>query len=294
MSDEPVPGTLYLVGTPIGNVEDLSPRARKILGAVDLIAAEDTRHTRALLSRFDIHRPLVSYHDHNKESRTPELVTRLREGASVAIVSDAGSPGISDPAFTLVRAAVLAEAPVVPIPGPSSALCALEVSGLPTDRFAFEGFLPRRAADRRRRLGELAEDPRTVVVFESPRRVPALLGDLVDRLGDRRVAVCRELTKLHEEVLRGRASEVRAAIVDTPLRGEVVVVVEGARREATMDLEAAVDEAHGLVAGGMRKRAAAAQVARRHGTSSNAIYRALLHDPDVADPTGVSPRSPPD
>jgi 16S rRNA (cytidine1402-2'-O)-methyltransferase len=230
VSDEPVPGTLYLVGTPIGNVEDLSPRARKILGAVDLIAAEDTRHTRALLSRFDIHQPLVSYHDHNKESRTPELIARLREGASVAIVSDAGSPGISDPAFTLVRAAVSAEAPVVPIPGPSSALCALEVSGLPTDRFAFEGFLPRRSGRRRGRIEELRGEPRTIIFFESPHRLKAAIRDLLDVLGDRPASISRELTKKFEETRRGTLASLLEWVEAKPPRGEFVLVVAGSRR----------------------------------------------------------------
>jgi len=230
LSDEPVPGTLYLVGTPIGNVEDLSPRARKILGAVDLIAAEDTRHTRALLSRFDIHRPLISYHDHNKESRTPELVARLREGASVAIVSDAGSPGISDPAFTLVRAAVSAEAPVVPIPGPSSALCALEVSGLPTDRFAFEGFLPRRSGRRRARIEELRGEARTIIFFESPHRLKAAIRDLLDVLGDRPASISRELTKKFEETRRGTLASLLEWIESKPPRGEFVLVVAGRGR----------------------------------------------------------------
>src|SRR6185295_9965710 len=227
VSEEPVPGTLYLVGTPIGNVEDLSPRARKILGGVDLIAAEDTRHTRALLSRFDIHRPLISYHDHNKESRTPELVSRLQEGASVAIVSDAGSPGISDPAFTLVRAAVLAETPVVPIPGPSSVLCALEVSGLPTDRFAFEGFLPRKPGRRRTRIRELREDPRTLIFFESPHRLAPALRDLMAELGDRPASISRELTKKFEETKRGPLSSLLAWAEERTPRGEFVLVVGG-------------------------------------------------------------------
>jgi 16S rRNA (cytidine1402-2'-O)-methyltransferase len=229
VSDEPAPGTLYLVGTPIGNVEDLSPRARKILGAVDLIAAEDTRHTRALLSRFDIHRPLVSYHDHNKDSRTPELISRLKEGASVAIVSDAGSPGISDPAFTLVRAAVSAEAPVVPIPGPSSALCALEVSGLPTDRFAFEGFLPRRSGRRRGRIEELRGERRTIIFFESPYRLKAAIRDLLDVLGDRPASISRELTKKFEETRRGTLSSLLEWVEAKPPRGEFVLVVAGSR-----------------------------------------------------------------
>jgi 16S rRNA (cytidine1402-2'-O)-methyltransferase len=228
---EPRPGTLYLVGTPIGNVEDLSPRAQRILGAVDLIAAEDTRHTNGLLARFGIRKPIVSYHDHNKEGRTPELVAKLAEGASVAIVSDAGSPGISDPAFTLVRAAVLAGVPIVPIPGPSSALCALEVSGLPTDRFTFEGFLPRRASKRRTRIEELRGDPRTLIFFESPHRLRACLADLTDFLGDRPASISRELTKKFEETRRGTLRSMLAWVESKTPRGEFVLVVGGAPRE---------------------------------------------------------------
>jgi 16S rRNA (cytidine1402-2'-O)-methyltransferase len=226
---EPRPGTLYLVGTPIGNVEDLSPRAQRILGAVDLIAAEDTRHTQGLLARFAIRRPMVSYHDHNKEGRTPELIARLGEGISVAIVSDAGSPGISDPAFTLVRAAVEAGIDVVPIPGPSSALCALEVSGLPTDRFAFEGFLPRRAMRRRRRIEELRADPRTLIFFESPHRLKEALRDLAETLGERPASLSRELTKKFEETRRGTLRSLLQWVEAEPPRGEFVLVVGGAR-----------------------------------------------------------------
>jgi len=225
---EPRPGTLYLVGTPIGNVEDLSPRAQRILGAVDLIAAEDTRHTQGLLARFAIRRPLVSYHDHNKEGRTPELIGKLGDGVSVAIVSDAGSPGISDPAFTLVRAAVEAGIDVVPIPGPSSALCALEVSGLPTDRFAFEGFLPRRAMRRRRRIEELRPDPRTLIFFESPHRLKEALRDLAETLGERPASLSRELTKKFEETRRGTLRSLLEWVEASPPRGEFVLVVGGA------------------------------------------------------------------
>ena len=228
---EPGPGTLYLVGTPIGNVEDLSPRAQRILAEVDLIAAEDTRHTQGLLARFSIQRPLVSYHDHNKERRTPDLVGKLRDGASVAIVSDAGSPGISDPAFTLVRAAVDAGVPVVPIPGASSALCALEVSGLPTDRFAFEGFLPRRAARRRARIEELRRDPRTLIFFESPHRLRESLRDLAEAWGERPASISRELTKKFEETRRGTLRSLLEWAESTPPRGEFVLVVGGAPRE---------------------------------------------------------------
>jgi 16S rRNA (cytidine1402-2'-O)-methyltransferase len=225
---DPRPGTLYLVATPIGNLEDLSPRAQRILGAVDLIAAEDTRHTQGLLTRFAIRRPLVSYHDHNKEGRTPELIGKLVEGASVAIVSDAGSPGISDPAFTLVRAAVEAGVPVVPIPGPSSALCALEISGLPTDRFAFEGFLPRRASRRRRRIEELRADPRTLIFFESPHRLKHALRDLSETLGERPASLSRELTKKFEETRRGTLRALLEWVEAETPRGEFVLVVGGA------------------------------------------------------------------
>jgi len=230
---EPQPGTLYLVGTPIGNVEDLSPRARRILGAVDLIAAEDTRHTQGLLTRFAIRRPLVSYHDHNKVRRTPEVIEKLKSGLSVAIVSDAGSPGISDPAFTLVRAAVAAGIPLVPIPGPSSALCALEVSGLPTDRFSFEGFLPRRSSRRRARIEELREDPRTLIFFESPHRLRECLRDLAESLGERPASISRELTKKFEETRRGTLPSLLEWVESEPPRGEFVVVVAGAPRADT-------------------------------------------------------------
>jgi 16S rRNA (cytidine1402-2'-O)-methyltransferase len=228
MSGEPAPGTLYLVGTPIGNVEDLSPRARRLLEAVDVLAAEDTRHTGLLLGRFGLKRSMVSYHDHNKDGRTPHLVEKLRAGASVAIVSDAGSPGISDPAFTLVRAAVQAGVPVVPVPGPSSALCALEVSGLPTDRFAFEGFLPRKSGRRRARIEELRADPRTLIFFESPHRLRAAIEDLLAGLGDRPASVSRELTKKFEETRRGSLRELLGWVESHPPRGEFVLVVGGA------------------------------------------------------------------
>ncbi len=239
MSDpsEPRAGTLYLVGTPIGNVEDLSPRARRILGAVDLVAAEDTRHTQRLLARFDIRATLVSYHDHNKERRTPELIRKLVERKSVAIVSDAGSPGISDPAFTLVRAAVESGVPVVPVPGPSSALCALEVSGLPTDRFAFEGFLPRRAARRRARIEELRGDPRTLIFFESPHRLRECVRDLAAGLGDRSASMSRELTKKFEETRRGTLRSLLEWLESEPPRGEFVLVVAGAPRTRAEDDE---------------------------------------------------------
>lgn len=249
MSDEPghdravAAGTLYLVATPIGNLDDFSPRGQRVLKDVDVIAAEDTRHTGQLLARFGMTRPLVSYHDHNKDRRTPELIDRLRAGESVAIVSDAGSPGISDPAFTLVRAAVEAGLPIVPVPGPSSALCALEVSGLPTDRFAFEGFLPRKSGRKRARIEELRADPRTLIFFESPHRVRRTLADLLEGMGDRPASVSRELTKKFEETRRGPLSALAAwAETKTP-RGEFVIVVGGAPKPKRDRDDAESDEA---------------------------------------------------
>ena len=236
-------GTLYLVATPIGNLDDFSPRGQSVLRDVDVIAAEDTRHTGQLLTRFGISRPLVSYHDHNKDRRTPELIDRLRAGEAVAIVSDAGSPGISDPAFTLVRAAVEAGLPIVPVPGPSSALCALEVSGLPTDRFAFEGFLPRKSGRKRNRIEELRGDPRTLIFFESPHRIRATLADLLAGMGDRPASVSRELTKKFEETERGPLSALVAWAEKRTPRGEFVLVVGGSPKTKRGKVD---DDADGL------------------------------------------------
>jgi 16S rRNA (cytidine1402-2'-O)-methyltransferase len=271
-----VAGRLYIVGTPIGNLGDLTPRARDTLDAVDLVAAEDTRRAGRLLAHFGITAKMLSFFEGNERERTPELVGRLLEGQDVALISDGGMPGISDPGFRLVRACAEEGVDVRVVPGPSAVVAALVLSGLPTDRFVFEGFLPRREGERRRRLEAVAADPRTVVLFESPRRVRALLRDVLVTLGDRRVAVCRELTKLHEEVLRGTVSEVLAGIADVELKGEIAVVVEGETSRASGDVDELVGEVKELVSGGMRKRDAARAVAERHGVSANALYRALL------------------
>jgi len=256
---------------------DLSDRARDTLGSVDVIAAEDTRRTGRLLRSAGIDpRPtLISSFEGNERERATELVARLIAGADVAIVTDGGMPAVSDPGYRLVRAAIDAGIEVRVVPGPSAVLSALVLSGLPTDRFAFEGFPPRKAGERRRRLQALAGDERTLVLFESPVRVQALLRDIVDLMGDRRVAVTRELTKLHEEVLRGRASEVLEQLSDRTVKGELAVVIEGAPG-AEGDLAAALAEAHGLVTGGARKREAAHAAADHHGVPVNDVYRALL------------------
>ncbi len=269
-------GILYLVGTPIGNFGDMTDRARETLGTVAVVAAEDTRRTGRLLAHFGIEARMVSLFQGNEDRRTEELLKELRSDHDVAIVSDAGMPGLSDPGYQLVRASVAEGIEVRVIPGASAVLSGLVVSGLPTDRFVFEGFLPRRAGERRMRLRGLANDRRTVVLFESPHRVATLLRDVLVELGDRRVAIARELTKLHEEVIRGRTSEVLAGLPDVDLKGELVVVLEGSRRPEVLDEDELVGEARALVQAGMRKRDAASEVARKRGASANTIYKALL------------------
>ena len=224
------PGTLWIVATPIGNLEDFSARAQRILGEVDLVLCEDTRHSGRLLAGFGLRARLASLHEHNEERETPGLIARLEAGESIALVSDAGTPLLSDPGFRLVRAAAAAGLTVSPVPGPSAILAALSVAGLPTDRFAFEGFLPAKTAARRARLEALALEPRTLVLFEAGNRLLALLTDAADMLGPERAAVvARELTKLHESLYRGSLGELAAALQHDPdaRRGEVVVVIEG-------------------------------------------------------------------
>jgi 16S rRNA (cytidine1402-2'-O)-methyltransferase len=267
---------LYLVATPIGNAEDVTLRALRLLAAADVIACEDTRVTAKLLARHGIARPLTSYHEHNAGRAGPLLIERLEKGEIVALVSDAGMPLISDPGHRLVRACVDEGIDVRVVPGPSAVTAALAVSGLPSDRFVFEGFLPRKSGDRRERLRSLADELRTIVLFESPVRLETLLRDVLEEVGDRRVAVARELTKLHEEVVRGRASEVLARIAGAEPKGEVVVVVEGRAWGDDVALADLVVEARRLVDDGMRKREAASSVAKRHDASANAIYEALI------------------
>ena len=269
-------GRLFLVGTPIGNLGDMTERAKETLVGVDVVAAEDTRRTGRLLSRFGIKRPLVSLFEGNEARRTAELLAALREGKDVALVTDAGMPLISDPGQRLVRACINEGIDVRVVPGPSAVTAALAVSGLPSDRFVFEGFLPRKAGDRRERLRSLADEQRTIVVFESPLRLQMLLRDVLEEVGDRTVAVARELTKLHEEVVRGRASEVLARMAGAQPKGEVVVVIEGRASGDNVALAELVVEARRLVDDGMRKREAASSVAKRHDASANEIYEALI------------------
>jgi 16S rRNA (cytidine1402-2'-O)-methyltransferase len=218
---------LFLVATPIGNLEDITQRALRVLGEVQVVAAEDTRRTRRLLEHFGLGTPVVSLFEHNERARIPGLLRRLEGGESVAVVTDAGSPGVSDPGYPLVRAAVEAGFGVESVPGPSAVIAALQVSGLPTDAFLFVGFLPPKGAARRRRLEELHERRETIVAFESPHRIDSCLADLVTVWDERPMALARELTKIHEQVLRGTPREVRAALSAEQRRGEIVLVLGG-------------------------------------------------------------------
>ncbi len=221
-------GVLYVVGTPIGNLQDLSPRAREILSKADLIAAEDTRHTLKLLNAFGIKASLVSYHEHNQKTREPELIGKLADGLTIALVSDAGMPGISDPGEALIAKATGQGIPVIPVPGPNAALTALVASGLPTQPFIFIGFLPRGSKERKKELERWRIVPATLIFYEAPHRLLEMLKNTMEVLGDRRIAVCRELTKRHEEWLRGSLSECLVYLEDHKGRGEFTIVIEGA------------------------------------------------------------------
>jgi 16S rRNA (cytidine1402-2'-O)-methyltransferase len=266
-------GILYVVATPIGNAGDLGGRARDTLLAADLIAAEDTRRAGQLLARLGSDRPMISLHEHNETAQIRRLLAELESGRAVALVTDAGTPLISDPGLKLVQAAIGASVPVVAIPGPSAVTAALSVAGLPTDRFVFEGFLPRRAAARRERLHALAAEPRTLIFFEAVHRVEAMLADLVDALGaGRRAVLGRELTKLHEQVVRGSLAELKAALGrDIPLLGEFVVVVGGCP-EPSAPGAAEIIRLYELLAAELPPSRAVALCARITGQSRNAVY----------------------
>jgi len=269
-------GTLYLVATPIGNLEDLTHRARRVLAEVDVIACEDTRHTRHLLAHYGITTSLVSYHEHNEARRTAELLRRLRGGENVALVSDAGTPAVSDPGYTLIREAGSAGFPVVSIPGPSAVMAALTVSGLPPDRFVFVGFLPRKSGERRRALEEIATVPWTLVMFEAPHRITAVLHDVREVFGDRRIALARELTKKFEDVFRGTVSEALEHVRVHPPRGEFTIVVEGAAKDRKEGKADAPARMRTLLAGGTAPTAAVADLMRTAGLSRREAYRLML------------------
>jgi 16S rRNA (cytidine1402-2'-O)-methyltransferase len=269
-----VTGRLVVCPTPIGNLEDVTLRVLAALREADVVACEDTRRTRILLDRYGVKATLLSYHEHNEKARATELVRRMRDGAVVALVSDAGMPLVSDPGYVLVRACVAAGLPVEVLPGPSAAITALVASGLPGDEWRFHGFLPRKKGELRR---ELSEPGGTLVAFESPRRVPATLTLLAEIEPAREVAVCRELTKAHEEIVRGTAAELAARYADAPPRGEVVLVIgpAGGEEGGAGGEPAGLDALRRLVDAGAHPRRAASVVAELTGGSANALYAAL-------------------
>jgi 16S rRNA (cytidine1402-2'-O)-methyltransferase len=278
VDDDRAGGRIVLVATPIGNMGDLSPRAVAVLGAADVIAAEDTRRAGQLLAHHNLRRPLLRYDDHTERARTEQLVDRAAAGETVVVTTDAGTPAISDPGFALVRAAAERGVPVELIPGPVAAIHALVLSGLPTDRFVFDGFLPRKAAQRRARIAGLADDERTVILYLSPHRAAQELADLADLLGDRPAALARELTKIHEEVVRMPLDRLAGHVADNGVRGELTLVVAGASRDDAVDVDDAtlVDRVRELIATGMSRNRAVAMVARAAGVARGRVYDAVV------------------
>lgn len=272
-------GTLYVVATPLGNLEDVTLRALRVLREVALVACEDTRRTGGLLRAHGIATPTTSYFEHNERWKAERILSALREGHDVALVSDAGTPGISDPGYRLVRDARAEGLSVLPVPGPSAAVAALSVSGLPTDRFLFVGFLPSRGGARKAALRELAAARETLVVYESPVRVAAALADMEELLGDREAFLCREATKRHEEYARGRLSELRARLLARPaVKGEIVLVVSGADLAAAATDEEPEALFARLVAAGRTRREAVKETARALGLPARDVYRRVLRD----------------
>ncbi len=275
----PAPGALYLCATPIGNLEDMTFRAVRVLREADLIAAEDTRHTRGLLAHFDIHTPLTSYHEHNKQEKGPQLVERMMAGAHIACVSDAGLPGIADPGSHLARLVIEAGLPVIPLPGANAALSALIASGLDTTRFTFVGFLPRTRQKRRERLAEIRDYRETLLFYEAPHHLTTTLTAILESLGDRDAAIGRELTKKFEEFRRGRLSELLAHFTANEPRGEFALVVAGAGDVPTATEESPrspAEEVAALTAQGLPKKDAIREVARRFGLSRRDVYQSVL------------------
>lgn len=272
-------GKLILCGTPIGNLEDVSARALRALSEADVVACEDTRRTRKLLSHHGIRvRSLVAYHDANERRAVGGLVRRVVEGSTVVLVSDAGMPGISDPGYRLVQACVAAGLSIEIVPGPSASVAALAVSGLPAGRFVFEGFLPRKQSDRRNRIAEISADTRTIVIYESPHRIEASISDLLDGLGDRPACLARELTKLHEEVRRGSLSELLESVRTVGARGEIVLVIGGAVHEHkdVPPAEELASRAQALMEAGTPRKEALAEVARAAGVPKREVFDALV------------------
>jgi 16S rRNA (cytidine1402-2'-O)-methyltransferase len=270
-------GILYIVATPIGNLEDITLRAIRVLKESDLVAAEDTRHTRHLLDRYQIDTQLTSYHDHNKEEKAPVLVARMLEGKSVALVSDAGTPGISDPGYFLINLAIDRKIPVVPIPGATAAIAALSVSGMPTDRFLFEGFLPAKHLARLKRLQELSKEERTIIFYEAPHKIIRAVADMLAVLSDRRAVITRELTKIHEETIRGTLSECLKRLQEGTIKGEFTVILHGATKEPLQqDIDMTEYLKNLILHRGLSKKEAISAAAEELGVPKKDVYKESL------------------
>jgi 16S rRNA (cytidine1402-2'-O)-methyltransferase len=272
-----MPGILYIVATPIGNLEDITLRAVRVLREVDVVAAEDTRHTQILLSHHDIHTPLTSYHEHNEKTKSEELVTRLGRGQNIALVSDAGTPAISDPGFRLVIQAIRAGVRIIPIPGASALTAVLSASGLPTDRFVFEGFLPARKGPRREKLQTLRDETRTLIFYEAPHRLKEALGDIHELLGNREAVLAREVSKIHEEFLRGPMSELVRALGGGDIRGEVTLIISGSSGAPGVNEDRLKAEIGELKGKGLRVKEIAEILGEKFGYPKKEIYRLALH-----------------
>ncbi len=264
-------GILHIVATPLGNLEDITFRALRVLKEVDIIAAEDTRHSQKLLTHFGISKPLVSYWSENEKVKSEAILAKLHEGLSVALISDAGTPGISDPGAVLIRRAVEENVRIVPIPGPSALVASLSVSGLPTEEFTFVGFIPPKSGQRLKKLNELKHETRTLVFYEAPHRIVEVLTDMKEILGDRKIALAKEITKIHEEILRGTISEVITALESKKIAGEYVIVVEGYQR-AQPSLDEALLEIRSLMKKGLGRKEAVKTVAEGYGLSKKELY----------------------
>ncbi len=268
-------GTLYVVATPIGNLEDITYRAVRILSEVNLVAAEDTRHSRKLFARFDIHKPLISYHDHNEQQRQEELLRRLQAGEDIALISDAGTPCIADPGYRLIASCHAAGITVVPIPGPSAIIAALSAAGVSTERFAFEGYLPQRAKARADLLRQLIGEQRTLIFYEAPHRLAATLADLVDIMGaERLLVVARELTKLYEEFFRGTAEDAVKRFNLQPARGELVLIIPPSSQGPQMNVRDALRKL--LSESDLSRREAVKLIASEYGLPGSDVYRESL------------------
>lgn len=271
-------GTLYIVATPIGNLEDITLRALRILKEVDVIAAEDTRQTKKLLNHYGVRTPLTSYHEHNEKTKAPSLLARLEQGENIALVSDAGTPTISDPGYELLRRAIQAGISIVPVPGASALVAALSASGLPTEGFVFNGFLPSKRSERRAKLRQLQDEKTTLVFYEVPHRLKQSLRDLLEILGDREVVVGREISKVYEEFIRGSVSETVQQAELREWRGEMTLVVRGSEGKTSVDADLMREEIGKLKSQGMRVKEIAEILGERFSCPKREVYRLALKD----------------